>query len=157
MTAGGQAVAAGFSLRQRHAGRSLRQRHAGRSLRQRHAGRSLRLRVGAASAGRGLPASSCCSEGTCPPDASWRPSGRLLGVLGLLAPVGLGLYIAGMYYRASQQRRAALKALGRHDYLAARNHLNASLDAWPNHPTTHLLLARAARLAGFFEEADRQL
>src|SRR5262249_44722570 len=85
------------------------------------------------------------------------PSGRLLAILGLLSLVGLGLYIAGMYYRASQQRRAALKALGRHDYLAARNHLNASLDAWPNHPTTHLLLARAARLAGFFEEADRQL
>jgi tetratricopeptide (TPR) repeat protein len=80
----------------------------------------------------------------------WRP----LFVLALLL-IGGGL--VGPHLLAWYHWRAGQSLLERFHGAEARAHLAACLKAWPSSPRVHLLAARAARLDGAFDEAERQL
>jgi tetratricopeptide (TPR) repeat protein len=79
---------------------------------------------------------------------------RPLLVLALLL---LGAALAGPRVLAWYHWHAAQVALERYQVDEARSHLASCLRAWPDSPRVRLLAARAARLAGAFEEAEQQL
>jgi Tfp pilus assembly protein PilF len=83
--------------------------------------------------------------------------GRWLLIAALLAITCLGLFIGGAYAWAGYHFRAARKALAQREYLTAWDHLQDSLRVWPRDGATRLLAAQAARRAGLFGEAERQL
>ncbi len=82
---------------------------------------------------------------------------RWLLALGLAAALGLALTQAGPHLLAEYHFRAAAKALERDHPGAARDHLAHCLRVWPDSGPAHLLAARAARLAGDAEAAERHL
>jgi tetratricopeptide (TPR) repeat protein len=86
-----------------------------------------------------------------------RHPGRTLLALALLGLIGLGAYFGVRYFRAEYHYRAAQSALERHDYSRAMDHLREYLAVWPDNPDARLLLARTARRAEDFAEAERQL
>jgi tetratricopeptide (TPR) repeat protein len=76
-------------------------------------------------------------------------------LLGLLA--GGGWY-ANAHYRLPKQHLAeAEQALAERDFVRARTHLQHCLDAWPDDPRAHFLMARTARRAGDLELAEKHL
>jgi predicted Zn-dependent protease len=85
-----------------------------------------------------------------------RHPGVALMTLLLLGVIGFGGYIAWGYYRAESHYRGAVRALDRLDFTEAQAHLRLSL-RWRENPDVRFLLARTARRAGHYEEADQQL
>jgi tetratricopeptide (TPR) repeat protein len=83
----------------------------------------------------------------------------LLWAAALLA-LGGGAW-AGLYFWRQHTARthlaAAFDALDRWDFAAARKHLAARLELWPNDGLAHLYAAEAARRAGDFEKARKHL
>lgn len=82
---------------------------------------------------------------------------RRLTLLALLALMALGVAVAGSYLWVEYQFRAGRAALERRDLGAAAARLDRYLQTWPRSAPARLLRARAARLAGDFDEADRHL
>lgn len=85
----------------------------------------------------------------------WLPRGRRR--VFLLAGLGLLGLLAGRLLWAEYHFRAARTALERRDTAAARHHLANCQGVWPRADAARLLAARAARLAGDFDEALRLL
>lgn len=82
---------------------------------------------------------------------------RWLLVVPLLLVVGVGLSVPYRSWRIQERLRAARQALASRHLERAREHLLAYLEARPNSAEAHLLLARTARHAGRFDEAEVQL
>ena len=80
-----------------------------------------------------------------------------LAIAGLIALIGAGLVMVGIYLWASYHLRAARAALERYHTSDAVPHLQACLKVWPRDRETLLLAARAARQTGSLDEADRCL
>lgn len=74
-----------------------------------------------------------------------------LALLGAAAAWGWNAWAAG------RSLRAAMAALERRDFAAARAHLADGLRRRPDDPALHLLAARAARRAGLYAEAGEHL
>jgi tetratricopeptide (TPR) repeat protein len=75
----------------------------------------------------------------------------------LLLVVLVVLALGGRHAWAWYQLSAARSALARYQPEVARGHLERCLGVWPNSVEAHLLACRAARQAGDFDEAGRQL
>jgi tetratricopeptide (TPR) repeat protein len=75
----------------------------------------------------------------------------------VLALAGLAAGLGGPQLWAWYQLRKAEAELSRYDPAAARDSLGACLRVWPGRPGVRLLACRAARQAGDYDEADRQL
>jgi tetratricopeptide (TPR) repeat protein len=92
--------------------------------------------------------------------AAWKrrhPRAAAGGLAGL-AVVLLGVaYQAGWYFWGRSHLQAAQAAVGRHDWSAAHEHLEASLRVWPESPDVHLLAARVARRLEHFASAQDHL
>jgi tetratricopeptide (TPR) repeat protein len=86
-----------------------------------------------------------------------RRPGRCAFALVLLLLTGLSLGAAGRQLWAEYHFRAAEQCLERREFTQAQDHLDRCLGVWPRHPAVHLLKARAARRAGLFPEAEREL
>src|SRR5437867_7368816 len=71
----------------------------------------------------------------------------------LLLVVGVAAALAGRFFWAEFQLRAARRALERRAYPEAQAHLQRYLQVWPRSATAHLLGARCSRGAGNFDEA----
>jgi tetratricopeptide (TPR) repeat protein len=82
---------------------------------------------------------------------------RLLLVLVLLVPVGLGAYVAGVHLWAEYQLRAARLDLERRDFAAARQRLAFFRKVRPQNRDACLLAAQAARRVRDYAEAERLL
>jgi predicted Zn-dependent protease len=82
---------------------------------------------------------------------------RLLAVVLLLIPIGLGLGVVGACLWGEYHFRAAESALERYRLAEAREHLQVCLKVWPKSSQTRLLAARTARRLGFLEEAEQHL
>jgi tetratricopeptide (TPR) repeat protein len=82
---------------------------------------------------------------------------RLVLVLVLLAPIGLGAYSAAVQLWAQYQLRAARADLERRDFAQARRRLAFCLKARPDNADVRLLAAQAARRARDYAEAERLL
>src|SRR3989442_11551813 len=78
-------------------------------------------------------------------------------ILAVVAGIGLGGRAISRYVRAEYSYRAALEALERKDFAAAREFLTLCLEARPGSTDTHFLAARTARRALDYEEAERQI
>jgi tetratricopeptide (TPR) repeat protein len=78
-------------------------------------------------------------------------------VLGLLAVIGLMVALIGAHLWADYQLRSGRSALARYHNLEAYYQLRRSFQLSPHRAETVLLLARAARRTGKFEEADALL
>src|SRR5207245_3515773 len=78
-------------------------------------------------------------------------------ILVLLACLGFSGRAIGRSVRAEYSFRAALKALERKDFAAAREHLTRCLEARPGNGEAHFLAGRTARRALDYEEAERQI
>src|SRR5262249_26230915 len=90
-----------------------------------------------------------------------RRRARLRHVL-LVVPLLVGLLAAGWYanvhYRRPREHlTAAERALAARDFGQARLHLEQCLEAWPDDPGVHFLMARTARRAGDLELAEQHL
>ena len=77
------------------------------------------------------------------------------GVLLLL--LGCGGYFGGRYWWANRHYQAAVAALAKYDFPAAKKHLAVCLEVWPEGPGTRLLAAQVARREGALEEASALL
>jgi tetratricopeptide (TPR) repeat protein len=86
-----------------------------------------------------------------------RRPGVALAALLLTALIGFGVYTAVRFYRAESYYRAAQRALARLDFVEARADLRLCLEIGGEDPDVRLLLAKTARRAGNYEEADQQL
>ncbi len=86
-----------------------------------------------------------------------RRPGRVILGLALLALIALALYVPGKLLWAEAQFRSGQRALQRRDFPLAKERLTKYLNVWPNSVPGHLLLAQAARRAGYYDEALRQL
>src|SRR5438309_667479 len=75
----------------------------------------------------------------------------------LLLILGGGAYFGGQQLWAQHQLHQAQQSLHDGDYPLAIAKLQKCQETWPNDPQTHLLLARANRLAGHHAEALKQL
>ena len=82
---------------------------------------------------------------------------RLLAVAALLALIGVGAGLIGVYLWANHHLRAARAALERYHDGEARQHIEACLKVWPRNPDVLLLSARLARRGGTYELADHFL
>ncbi len=82
---------------------------------------------------------------------------RRVGLLVLLAGLAGAGTVAGRHLWAWHHFRAAVRALEQGAVPRARRHLGRCLKVWPNGVETRLLAARAARLAGAYDEAERHL
>jgi predicted Zn-dependent protease len=85
----------------------------------------------------------------------------LLGALGLVvtaaAALGVAWYLRGHYWLPKQYLEAAERALDQRDFDEARRQLALSLEARPDDPRLHFLMARAARRARKLDEAESHL
>lgn len=91
--------------------------------------------------------------------AAWRrrhPAQAVTGLVLLAALLGWGGYRAYWYFTARAHFSAARKALDRHEWSEARDHLDACLRARPD-GAAHLLAARAARRLEDLDEAKKHL
>jgi predicted Zn-dependent protease len=86
-----------------------------------------------------------------------RRPGRVVLVLLLLVLISVGLYVPGRLLWAEGELHAAQNAFDARQLSEARLHLVEYLEVWPNSAAAHLLMARTARRAGFFAEAERRL
>jgi len=93
------------------------------------------------------------------PAVGWchQHSGRVLGMLGVLAMVGLLTWLGCRYLLAQHHFRAAEQALAEHNFTAAHDHLSRYLELWPASAEKRLLAARVARRAAAYDEAERYL
>jgi tetratricopeptide (TPR) repeat protein len=67
-------------------------------------------------------------------------------------------WYANVHYRLPKQQLAlAERALAGRDFGEARLHLQKCLEAWPNDPRVHFLMARTARRAGDLDLAEEHL
>jgi tetratricopeptide (TPR) repeat protein len=82
---------------------------------------------------------------------------RVLVVVLLLAPIGLGAYIIGEHLSAQSHFRAAQEALQRYDFAKAQKHLDVCLGVWPSSGEIHFLAARTARFQHRYDEALEHL
>jgi tetratricopeptide (TPR) repeat protein len=82
---------------------------------------------------------------------------RIALAAGLLAVIGLCAYRVGRSLWANRELTLAQAALDVGQVATAREHLLFCLRERPDDPEVHLLLARAARREGKFQEADEQL
>src|SRR5262245_15507437 len=73
------------------------------------------------------------------------------------AVVALAGLVLGCHLWARHHYRAAEHALARRDGATARRHAAQCLKVWFWDADTHLLAARAARLAGEYDQAERYL
>jgi tetratricopeptide (TPR) repeat protein len=89
--------------------------------------------------------------------AARRQRFRLLWLAVLVGVGGLGCFLLYPPIIAQQHFRAAEKALADKRLPEAREHLDVCQHAWPRSPAVQFLIARVARLGGFYEEADRRL
>ncbi len=80
---------------------------------------------------------------------------RVLLALVLLAPTGLGAYLAGVHLWAEYQLRAARRDLERRDFAGARQRLAFFRKVRPANADGCLLAAQAARRARDYPEAER--
>jgi tetratricopeptide (TPR) repeat protein len=78
-------------------------------------------------------------------------------ILLLLGMVSVGAYFAVRHWRAEYAFRAAEKARQQRNFPQARVYLDQCLAVWPESSRVHFLMARVARQAGFYEEAERRL
>jgi Tfp pilus assembly protein PilF len=78
-------------------------------------------------------------------------------VLALFVPIGFAAYLGGLNLWAASHFRAAERALDRHDFDSAGQHLALCLRVWPTGANTHFLAARVARGAGRYDEAEEHL
>jgi tetratricopeptide (TPR) repeat protein len=78
---------------------------------------------------------------------------RLLLVVLLLAPIGLGAYVVAQQLSALGHFRAAQEALKRYRFDEAQEHLDVCLRVWPSGGETHFLAARTARFCHRYDEA----
>src|SRR5947209_3228448 len=81
----------------------------------------------------------------------------VLLILGLLLPIGLGVYSGLQGVRAEYHLRAARRALERPDLNKAQAHLALCLDLSPQSAEAHFLAAQAARRLGDYETAEHHL
>src|SRR5262245_34009652 len=89
--------------------------------------------------------------------ARQRPRQALvIGALSLIVLGGLGYWASG-HLSTLQHRRHGRQALEAGDYTLALAELGKCLQRWPNDVETHLLMARAHRLAGDHPAANRHL
>ncbi len=86
-----------------------------------------------------------------------RRPGRAVLAVALVVLIALCLYPPGRLLWASAQLGAARAALNQRDFGEARLRLTNYLRVHPNSHEAHLLMAQAARRAGFLDEAERQL
>jgi predicted Zn-dependent protease len=86
-----------------------------------------------------------------------RRPGRLLLILVLLGIIAFSLYVPCRLLWVESYFRAAQAALEARQLGLARQHLTTYLEVWPNSCPAHLLMARTARRAGLFVEAERRL
>src|SRR5712692_10496764 len=82
---------------------------------------------------------------------------RFLLVLVSLSLIGLAGYFSYRHFQAEYYFRAAEKARQERDFVKARQYLDFCLAVWPQSLRVHFLIARIARQAGFYEEAERRL
>ncbi len=85
-----------------------------------------------------------------------RPLRYALLLAGLVAVAAAG-WLGTRELAARRHWQAAQDACRRHDFDAARPHLDACLEAWPKRADVLLLATRAARLAERFGEAEERL
>lgn len=81
----------------------------------------------------------------------------LVWILVILALAGLGLGIAGRVAAPGRELAAAEGALGRHDLVAARFHVDRCLARWPSDERALLVAARVARRSDDCAGAERLL
>jgi tetratricopeptide (TPR) repeat protein len=83
---------------------------------------------------------------------------RILGATLLVGLLAGGGWYANAHYRLPKQHLAeAEQALDERDFARARTHLEQCLDARPNDPRAHFLMARTARRAGALDVAEKHL
>jgi tetratricopeptide (TPR) repeat protein len=83
--------------------------------------------------------------------------GRALFALVLLLIVGVVGLSTYRQLWADYHSREAERALQRRDFDAAQAHLRLCLEVWRSDPETHFLLARTARRAGSYGDAEQHL
>jgi tetratricopeptide (TPR) repeat protein len=82
---------------------------------------------------------------------------RTLGVIVLLALIGVGTFLAGVQLWADYHFKKAKEAVGRYHNAEAREHLDACFTVWPDDPDVLFLAARTARRLRAFDRADQYL
>lgn len=82
---------------------------------------------------------------------------RVVLTLVLLAVIGYSAYRVGRHFWANSQLQSARAALDLGQVSKAQSHLLSCLQVRPDDPEVHFLLARAARRAGDYKEAEERL
>jgi tetratricopeptide (TPR) repeat protein len=86
-----------------------------------------------------------------------RRPGRFTALVVVLALLGLAATIVGRSLLAIYHFHVGKSALERYHPIEARTHLEDSLRLWPDDPASLLLLGRASRRLGAFEDAQQYL
>jgi tetratricopeptide (TPR) repeat protein len=81
----------------------------------------------------------------------------ILAALAVLAVLGVAGLLVGRQIWAAYHFHAAGLAMARRDFDQAGAHLAKCLEVWPNSAEAHFLMARAARRAGKYDEAETHL
>jgi tetratricopeptide (TPR) repeat protein len=87
----------------------------------------------------------------------WRRPRRFFAVTALLVPICFGFGVLGLFLWADYHLNAGRAALQHYHNTRAAEHLQACLWAFPHRAEALLLLARAARRANRFEDAEEFL
>jgi predicted Zn-dependent protease len=87
----------------------------------------------------------------------WYHRWLAVAILVLIGCLGFGGTSAYRHARAEWNYRLAMQALERRDFSQAQANLAICLEVWPTSAETHFQMARAARRAGAYDDAQRYL